>query len=240
MVVLFFILLKVKGRHPNKMKNNTTINEKSYGLYWKSWLYVLLCTAAIYSTIPLARSAQKFVYATLGREFFMYISLLAIIFSFAILTYYLIVKLKIRNIAQYAWLLLCAALFIYFTIQLKQSPEEAIHLLEYGLLAYFVFKALSIKTKDWTVYINTILIVLIFGSVDELIQWITPSRVGDFGDIKINALAGFISTLAIALGIRPSQINHPASRDSVVQLIKIAALASFILGICIYVINGYL
>ncbi len=213
------------------MNKHNLIDGKVDRSYRKSWLWVFLCTAAIYTTIPLARSAQKFISNSVGREFFTYASLTTIISVFVLLIYILITKLKIRNIAQYIWLTLSASLFIYFTIKLNKYPEEALHLIEYGLLACFVFNALSHKIKDWTVYINTVLIVLMIGTCDELIQWIIPSRVGSYADVKINTLAGLISTLAISQGVRPAAINQPVTKHSKRVLIKTIILTLIVLGI---------
>jgi VanZ family protein len=200
----------------------------------KSWLWVLLCTAVIYSTIPVARSMQKFISANIGREFFTHAVIFCIVCGFCIVFYFLITKLKVKNITQYLWLLLCGSIMIYFTLALKKYPEEAVHLLEYSILSFVVFRALSFKIQDWTVYISTVLIASVIGTFDELIQWITPDRVGHYKDIQLNTVSGLIGVLIISFGIRPAKISQSVSQYSRKFLITATILSLMIIGFSLF------
>jgi len=136
---------------------------------WRAWLWVFLCAAGIYTIIPVARSIQIFIYDTLGKEFFTYIALLIVCAVLVAVLYFFTIKLKVKKTSQYVWLVICAGLYAYFTFHLRAHPEEAIHLIEYGLLSYFVFKALCHKILDWTVYITALFIVVFFGVLDEFL-----------------------------------------------------------------------
>lgn len=199
----------------------------------KSWLWVVLCAVTIFSTIPIARSLQKFVYNYLGKEFFTYIVLFVIVCGLVLLLYYFIFRLNINRFSQYVWLISCAAVLIYVTIQLNEHPEEAIHLLEYGLLAYFTYNALSYRIQDRSVYITAILIVASVGAIDEFIQWMTPSRVWDYKDVGINTLAGAFPLLAVCKGIKPKIIGRPIKKISVRILVLAATINLILLSICV-------
>lgn len=201
-----------------------------------SWLWVIVCISAIYSTIPVARSMQKFIYAHLGPEFFTYSVIAAITAGLLIICYLLITKLKVKNTSQYIWLIICGIILIYYTIKLRKYPEEAVHLIEYGVLSFFVFRALSYKIRDWTVYVTTVLIVSLAGTVDELIQWIIPSRVGHYKDVQLNAISGFIGILIISMGVRPGKINQPVSKYSLKVLTNITILTIIIIGLSLFVL----
>ena len=146
----------------------------------KAWLWVLLCCFAIFFTIPVARSIQKIISNTIGRDFFTYFVIFIVACGLAVMLYLFIIKFKVRKISQYAWLVICAGIYIFLTIKLDKYPEEAIHLIEFGLLSYFIFNALQYKIRDRAIYIITILIVLFIGTTDEVIQWITPQTVLGF------------------------------------------------------------
>jgi hypothetical protein len=118
-------------------------------------------------------------------------------------------------------------------MKLNNHPEEAIHLLEYGLLSFFIFRALSYKIHDWTIYITAALIVTAIGIIDEFIQWIIPSRFWGYGDVGINSLAGVFFLLAIGKGIRPGAISHPVSAYSVELSVKTATVLLLIMGLCL-------
>jgi hypothetical protein len=137
------------------------------------------------------------VYASIGKEFFTFAVLLVVVFGLLASLYFLVFKFNVKNVSQYIWLVVSCSIYIYFIFQLKKHPEEAVHLIEYSLLTYFIFKALSYRIRDWTVYITPVLFVSFAGTLDEFIQWLLPSRVWDYKDIGINVLAGGIFMLAV-------------------------------------------
>ena len=194
---------------------------------------VLLCFMGIFFTVPVARSFQHFIYNTVGQEFFTYIVLFVVSIGLISLLYVFIFKLKIKNASQYIWLFSCAGLYVYFTLQLRQYPEEAIHLLEYGFLSYFLFKALSHRIRDWKVYITAVLFVLFAGIANEFLQWTIPGRYWGFKDVGLDIIAGGIFLLAIWQGVKPKIICGPVRRISVQVLVVIITVDLVFLGLCL-------
>ena len=86
---------------------------------WSSWLLVVLCSAIIFATIPVARGFQKLVYNTIGREFFTYFVGITVISGSVILLYFLIFRLKVRRRSQYLWIFICSGLYLYNTVKLS-------------------------------------------------------------------------------------------------------------------------
>ncbi|NCF37689.1 MAG: hypothetical protein GWP56_15130 [Gammaproteobacteria bacterium] len=127
------------------------------------------------------------------------------------------------------WLFLALSWDIY---TLREIPEEAIHVSEYGILGLLVYRALTHRVRDFSIYLMAALVVAMIGVIDEYIQWLTPSRVFDLRDIRTNAIAGALSQLAIFLGLRPSIIHGmPAAINwSRLCYLGIAALALLALG----------
>ena len=198
----------------------------------KSWLWVALCTAFIFSTIPLARSIQKLVYATVGKEFFTYAVFFIVFFCLAATLYFMIFKYRVKKNSQYIWLFLCAGVYIYYTFTLRKHPEEALHFVEYGVLSYFFFKALSFRIRDWTIYITVVFFVALVGTFDEFIQWLMPGRIWDYRDIGFNMLSGVIFMLVVWKGIRPAVICEPVKKYSVKILAGILTANLIFLGLC--------
>jgi VanZ family protein len=199
----------------------------------RAWLWVLLWSLTIFTTIPFARDVQKFVYATFGREFFTYAVLFIIGIVILLLLYIFVFSLRIKSKEQYFWLLLCGFLYSYFTLILKKHPEEAVHFLEYGLLSYLLFNALSKRIHDKTIYITSVLCVFFIGTLDEFIQWMIPERFWGFRDIGINTLAGAILMLGVWKGIRPEKINKPLNKLSINLLISVITIDLLIIGLCL-------
>ncbi|NOZ69024.1 MAG: VanZ family protein [Deferribacteres bacterium] len=200
----------------------------------RSWLWVFLCAAAIFATVPVARRIQGFVYNSVGREFFTYAVLSVIIAGLAAVLYFLAFRLRVRSISQYAWLFTGAGLYVYFTIQLRQHPEEAVHFLEYGALAYFLFRALSCRIRDRTIYMTVVLAVLFVGTLDEFIQWLIPKRYWDYRDVGINTLAGVFFSIIMWKGIRPETISRPVVRRLSIRILAgVITLDLLFLGLCL-------
>ncbi len=214
--------------------NLTATTEKETDRWCRrSWLWVFLCASAIFATVPVARRIQGFVYNSLGREFFTYAVLIVIIAGLAASLYFLVFRLRVRRISRYLWLVAGGGLYAYFTIQLRQHPEEAVHFLEYGALAYFFFRALSSRIRDRTIYITVVLSVLFVGTLDEFIQWLMPERYWDYRDVGINALAGVFFSVIMWKGIRPEIISRPVRRLSIRVLAGVITLDLLFLGLCL-------
>ncbi len=192
-----------------------------------------MCASGIYSSIPLARNFQKLIYQTVGKEFFTYLVFAVIAAGLITLLYFFIFRLKIKSASQYLSLIFCAGLYTYFTIQLRGNPEEAIHLLEYGLLSFFVYRALSYRIRDWTIYITAAFLVMLCGTIDEFLQWMMPFRYWSYKDIGINVLGGVIFLLAIWKGIKPSYISGPVRSHSVRIMVVVITLNLITMGLCL-------
>lgn len=199
----------------------------------RSWLWVALCTAFILATVPLARSMQKLVYATVGKEVFTYTVFFIVCLCLAATLYFLIFKYRVKSVSQYAWLFICAGIYIYFIFQLTKYPEEAVHFVEYGVLAYFFFRALSYKVNDWTIYITVILSVTLVGTFDEFVQWLVPQRHWDYRDIGFNTFSGAIFVLVVWKGIRPKIICGPVKKYSIRILAGILTANLIFFGLCL-------
>jgi hypothetical protein len=197
-----------------------------------AWLWVAVCTLAIFLVIPLARAIQGFVSARWGRPFFGYAVLAATAAAFCAIVYVLAFRLKIRSPSNYAWLTAVAALYAYFTLQLRRAPEEAVHFLEYGLLGYFLFRALSLTIRDKSIYLAALLIGSLVGIFDEILQWAMPGRYWDFRDAGLNALATGLFQVALWKGIKPKVIRERAGPGSFRRLSLLLAANILLLGLC--------
>ena len=197
-----------------------------------AWLWVALCTLAIFLVVPLARAIQKFVSTHWGRPFFGYAVLAITALAFCAIVYFLVFRLKIRSPSNYLWLTAVAALYIYFTLELWRAPEEAVHFLEYGLLGFFLFRALSLTIHDKSIYPTAFLIGSLIGIFDEVLQWMMPGRYWDFRDTGLNALATGLFQVALWKGIKPGIIAAKAGPRSVRRVSLLLAANVLLLGLC--------
>jgi hypothetical protein len=197
-----------------------------------AWLWVVFCTLSIFLVVPLARSIQKFVSTRWGRSLFGYGVLAATAVAFCSIIYILVFRLKVRSPSNYLWLSAVAALYIYFTLQLWRAPEEAVHFLEYGLLGFFLFRALSLSICDKSIYPTAFLIGSLVGIFDEVFQWMMPGRYWDFRDAGLNALATGLFQVALWKGIKPRVISEKIGPKSIRRVSILLAANMLFLGLC--------
>ena len=148
----------------------------------------------IYSTLYVIRPILNFVRALLGDYFGLCISFLLIAGGLAI---YVTSQKRIRHRSVSLKILVVFSLLSYlFGLYYLKIPEEKIHLIEYGILAFLVFRALQFDLKkDIYLYGLSFLIVSGFGAADELIQHVLPNRVGDMRDVFLNASSGILGLM---------------------------------------------
>ncbi len=198
-----------------------------------AWLWVGLCTAAIYAIIPLARAIQRFVSTHGGRALFGYLVVGTTAAAFCGLVYVLYFRLRIRSIPRYLWLILVAGCYIYFTLRLWKTPEAAVHFLQYGLLGYFLFRALSFSIKDKSIYPAALLIGSLIGTFDEIIQWAVPGRYWDLQDVGLNAIAVGLFQIALWQGVKPKIISEKARPESFRRISILLGANLVLLGLCL-------
>lgn len=198
-----------------------------------SWLWAFLCILAIFFVIPLARTIQNFISARWGSSFFGYAVLAVIGTVSVILLFFLFFRLKIREVSNYLWLLLVTVLYVYFTIQLWDVPVEAIHFLEYGLLGFFLFRALKFNIRDKSIFFIAFLIGSLVGIFDEILQWIVPLRLWDIRDVGLNALSCGLFQIGLWKGIQPRGISSKIKPKSWKILSLMLGANIVFLGLCL-------
>ncbi len=201
------------------------------GKPWAAWATVCFWSLLIFLTIPLARNISKLVSAQWGRSLFTYLVLLAIAASVVALIGQAIRQRLHLSAQGLIWLALIAGIFLGYTLLLgSKSPEESVHFIQYGILSVFVYRALTIRHRDVSIYFSAAVICGIIGTVDEFIQWLVPGRHWDIRDIWINFFAAAMVQIAIAKGVQPPYIVCHPNPGSLRFLWRSMAFAAIILG----------
>ncbi len=145
----------------------------------------------------------------------------------------MIFKLKIRSLSNYIWLFFITGLYSYFSLKHCKAPVETAHFLEYGLLSFFLFKALNHNIKDKSIYLTATFFALLIGTFDEIIQWITPKRIWNFRDVGLNVISGGLFQLAMWKVIRPKIISEKINTKSLRMFSAVFSSCLIILGLCV-------
>ena len=188
--------------------------QRSHRSEWIAWIAVGGWTALIYVTIPFARQLEGFVGKLLGgADGFLVIGLGTTLAGLGWTAIRLQRTHQIRSRSQVLWLAAVAAAFLGYATRFR-APIEALHYLEYAVLSILVFRALSYRHRDFGIYLCAILICAIVGTIDEIIQWLTPERFGDIADIELNVVSALLVQIAIWKGVAPEAIDRRWDRGT--------------------------
>ena len=157
------------------------------------WGYVGAWVFLIYSTLYIVRPICDFLKKTTP---FGLISNITIVLVFVVVVFLLWTKFRIKKISSYIYLALALMAYSYYLINL-QYPEEKLHLIEYGILGYLVYKAMRIDIKGFLGYLSAFLLTAFLGWIDEEIQRILPNRYFQVSDVVLNAQSGALGLFII-------------------------------------------
>jgi VanZ family protein len=197
----------------------------------RSWFYVGIWSFFIFITVPLARGIQAYVSEHWGRDMFMHGVIFTIIIMLCIALLMLRLKRSAATTMNYLWLLGIAGVFVAYTIQLRKNPEEAVHFIQYGILAILVYRASTHRIADNGIYFVAALITAAIGITDEAIQWLTPRRHWGLRDIQLDTIAAALALLALAKGLEPGIVSGPPTRATAKILCWTALCVVLLLGV---------
>jgi hypothetical protein len=164
---------------------------------FRRWLPVLLWVAVIYTTIPFVRVLREW-YVARWDPLWIGLAVAVVLVAAGAVA----VTLRKREVGRSrrwdtVWVIVVTTVFVIWSLSLRRSPEEAVHFLEYGLLAVLLHRALRPTIGGGLLFIAAMLIGALIGTVDEIIQWISPSRYWDWRDLTLNGGAGALAQVML-------------------------------------------
>ncbi|XOF34560.1 MAG: hypothetical protein ACL93V_04510 [Candidatus Electrothrix sp. YB6] len=195
--------------------NTAVIRQKQF------FLRILLTTAyllTIYSTLGIARPAAEFL-RTKGL-LIPTVILLFIGFTPLILFWR---YTAIRQKQLFLRILLMTAL-LCIAVLIPALPEERLHFLTYGLAGWLICwsqeamigrSEAAERNRLKKLWLVPCLLVWLAGGVDELIQWVLPTRVFDIRDILFNSIAGTAGVTLFATGRREKKGQRDGENQAV-------------------------
>ncbi|MFQ5608509.1 MAG: VanZ family protein, partial [Candidatus Zixiibacteriota bacterium] len=176
------------------------------------WVATGVVILAIYSTLALASKLAPFVRG-LGIEVWLFI-----VGCLMVLVTVVIHGLKTRPTGAgviMALGIVAAYLFIFVRMA---SPVERSHLIEYSVVAVFIYEALLERKRNGggapVPWLMAISLTTVLGVFDELIQLVIPSRVFDPLDLLFNFTAGVMAVGGSSLLRWISDGKLRSSRDT--------------------------
>jgi VanZ family protein len=206
-------------------------------LYWS--LFSLYCLF-ILATLPYIVTFQRAMGQSLKDSLYAFIVLWIAKPSIIFFAYIFLDKQE-RRLSRYIGIIISILLIIgavYYLILGTNYPAsskavEFIHFFEYGLLCFLVFIALKERIHNPLVYIWGLLLVSIFGFIDEGIQWIIPSRTGEFKDALTNIACAITFQLFISQVIELPRGLRSINKQEIKVLLR--GVSAFFVAMTIFV-----
>lgn len=191
----------------------------------KRFLPALMLVVLVVSTAPFMGQVRDVLFDSFGASAVRGIALVllglaACAFSYAIF------RIRHHRLLRYGALALAAGLLWLQEIVLGAGIEDAglasrvsvaerIHIVEYGLLAYLLYRAFK-PAGDLSMLLLPLLWVTVAGVADESMQWLVETRLGEIRDVFLNVYAGLCGLL-FSLALDPpvrSPERGPAARSA--------------------------
>lgn len=188
-------------------------------------------TAIIFAFIPLVRPIQRALLRAVDPGWITAAVLLAMGLALAAAVARLRRRPRPASAFDLAWLVAVAALAAWCAWALRGRPEEAIHLLQFGILAVLLYRAMRPAGPDLAILAAAVLLGALVGTVDEIIQWIVPARFWDLRDVAVNA--GACALAAAALWRLDSGPWRPPPASSIRLALRLAAALVLLLALCL-------
>jgi VanZ family protein len=157
------------------------------------WLYVLGFVGLIYSTLYIVRPICTYLKA--ATPFSLLVNILCIV-VLILLGIGIGMKIRIQKLSSYVILSMVLLVYIY-GLAVLQYPEEKIHLIEYGFLAYLVIKAIRVDVSKPIAYGYAFILVSVIGWIDEGIQYLLPNRYYQIEDVILNSVSGALGLFLV-------------------------------------------
>ena len=184
----------------------------------------------IYTSIPFVRGLREFFAARWPVEVIAFAVVIIAIGAGGAATAILRKRQAHIGPADLLWLFGVAAVIVLWIRGLMGQPEEAVHFLEYGVLGVLLYRSFVARIPDSTVYVAATLAGLLVGTVDEIIQWLTPGRFWDLRDIILNG--GAVALVQIVIWRLVTRPTTTVSRSSRRLLCRLAAGLVLLLTLC--------
>lgn len=198
---------------------------------FRRWIPVLAWIVVIYTTIPFVRRLREWFVGHWSPRLITW-AVAAVLVSAALAAAVAVGRrsLPLRP-GSLPWITVVTVVLVAWTFSLRRSPEEAVHFLEYGVLAVLIFRALRPVLDDDLIYVVGFLVGALVGTGDEIIQWFSPERYWDWRDLLLNSGAGALIQLAL-WRIVP-RLGSRATVRSLLIVLRLTAATLLLLTLCL-------
>ena len=125
---------------------------------------------------------------------------------------------KIKKLSSYCWLSFSALGYVYLLTLHAEYPVERIHLIQYSLVVWFFYLALSPSMSRSLALAGSWAALMLVGATDEFIQHLfIENRSGTIEDVYLNWLAGTLGLVALLAVLQPTPTPIITNRNKAIR-----------------------
>ena len=198
----------------------------------REWLAFAAWTVVIFTLVPFANDIQGWIRRQLGGQALFYGLVVLLLVAVVSAGRWIWTHRRQRLGASLLWIVAICGAIGGWSWFFRDAAEPA-HFVAFSILGVLAFRALSTRFRDSGVYLAAAALVAIVGTVDEILQWLTPGRFWDLGDIAINAGTAALVQVLIWRGIRPRGISSGISPGSLKLGVRLLVVEAVLLLFCV-------
>ncbi|MBN1870222.1 MAG: VanZ family protein [Candidatus Omnitrophica bacterium] len=168
------------------------------------WMHAGVWTGLIYLTLPIMPPVWLFFSRLAWFPFFVIGAIVLVIISSLVV---FINKRYIRRASSYVLLFLIAIVYLG-GIRFLKIPVERVHFIEYGILVFLVYRALSLDFKNSWPYVGAFILTSLIGLGDEGIQYLLPNRYYSLMDVCLNCVSAALGLALVYVITRDKKASH--------------------------------
>ena len=188
-------------------------------------------TVLLYALIPFVRPIQRVLMGAIGSGWIIGSVLTAVAAALVVSAFLVWRSPRASTAFDLAWLAAVAATAAVTAWHLRERPEEAVHLIQFGVLALLLYRAMRPAGPDLAILAAVVLLGALVGTVDEIIQWLVPGRFWDLRDVAVNAGACALAAAAL-WRLDPGPWRRPRV-SSVSLALRLAAAETLLMTLCL-------
>jgi len=149
------------------------------------WVLIVIYVIFIFVSLPFFPAFISILRGIISKELLNLLSLVLSISFFLMLSVWIYKKKYKLN--QFILIISPLLILTYLSLSLDVWVER-IHFVQYAVLGLLISRAVNVRALNGIIYTGCL--VTLIGSIDEIIQWFLPNRVGDMRDVFMNSVGG--------------------------------------------------
>lgn len=216
----------------------TGLSSSCYAKVTLRWIVVIAYSLVILFTLTLVRTVRDSLNAAIGPTGFSLVVTGVFVLCGVTGVVWIVRRRLYRSFGRLLVIIVSGLVYVACISSLELAVER-IHYLQYGIAAVLALRAIRLSFPNAGAYLLAIGFVVTLGAIDEAVQWVLPTRVGELRDVWINLTAGVLGLcLAAAVESFDRRAILPNRRTTTTLLLAAAGLI-MVIALFVQFVHGF-